>query len=102
MTNIVESEGVMGGQSRLDGHRISVLQIVEWIREEGMEPETVAVEFDLEMADVYRALTYYYDNVDEMAQWRERRDRVQESVSSTGPFDLDGHQTCPRRLPDCQ
>ena len=32
-----------------------------------MEPETVAVEFDLELADVYRALTYYYDNIDEMA-----------------------------------
>lgn len=75
MTDIVESEGVMGGQPRLDGRRISVLQIVEWIPEEGMEPETVAVEFDLELADVYRALTYYYDNVDEMAEWRERRDR---------------------------
>lgn len=87
MTDIVESEGVMGGQPRLDGHRISVLQIVEWIHEEGMEPETVAVEFDLELADVYRALTYYYDNVDEMAEWRERRDRrIRESrESGEGP-----------------
>ena len=74
MTEIVQTEGVMGGQPRIDGRRISVLQIVEWIHEEGMEPETVATEFDLDLADVYRALTYYYDNLDEMDRWRTRRD----------------------------
>lgn len=51
----------MGGQPRIEGRRISVLQIVEWIHEEGMAPETVAAEFDLDMADIYRGLTYYYD-----------------------------------------
>lgn len=75
MSEIVSTEGVMGGQPRIAAHRISVLQIVEWIHEEGMDPETVAAEFDVEMADVYRALTYYYDNVDEMSTWRDRRDR---------------------------
>lgn len=73
MTEIVQTEGVMGGQPRIDGRRISVLQIVEWIHEEGMEPETVATEFDLDLADIYRALTYYYDNLDEMNRWRTRR-----------------------------
>lgn len=85
MSEIVASEGVMGGQPRLDGHRISVLQIVEWVHEEGMDPETVAVEFDLELADVYRALTYYYDNVEAMAEWRERRDRRIKESRETGP-----------------
>lgn len=75
MSDIVVSEGVMGGQPRLDGRRISVLQIVEWVHEEGMDPETVAVEFDLDLADIYRALAYYYDHVEEMGTWRERRDR---------------------------
>jgi len=80
MTDVVSTEGVMGGEPRLEGRRISVVQIVEWVREEGMDPETVATEFDLDLADVYRALTYYYDNVDEMREWRERRERrVQES-----------------------
>lgn len=86
MADIVSTEGVMGGQPRLDGHRISVLQIVEWVREEGMDVETVAAEFDLDMADVYSALAYYYDNVDEMATWRERRDeRIQESRETRLP-----------------
>ncbi len=70
----------MGGQPRIDGHRISVLQIAEWIHEEGMSPDTIATEFDLDLADVYRALTYYYDNIEEMNEWRRRRnERIQES-----------------------
>lgn len=80
MTDIVKTEEVMGGQPRLDGRRISVLQIVELIHEEGAEPEYVSTEFELDLADVYRALTYYYDNVEEMVEWRERRDeRIRQS-----------------------
>lgn len=80
MAKIVETEGVMGGQPRLDGHRISVLQIVEWVLEEGIDPESVSSEFDVELADVYRALAYYYDNIEEMNEWRERRrERIEES-----------------------
>ena len=75
MAEIVSTEGVMGGQPRIEGRRISVVQIVEWIHEEGMEPETVATEFDLDLADVYRALAYYYDNVEELQSDRERRER---------------------------
>ncbi len=75
MSQIVSTEGVMGGQPRIEGRRISVLQIVEWVHEEGMDPETVATEFDLDMADIYRALAYYYENIDEMDGWRDRRER---------------------------
>lgn len=93
MADIVSTEDVMGGQPRIDGRRISVLQIVEWVLEEGMDPETVSSEFDLELADIYRALAYYYDNIEEMGVWRKRRrKRVEESEedqptpdSFTGP-----------------
>ena len=73
MTEIVSTDGVMGGQPRIENRRISVLQIVEWVHEEGMTPETIATEFDLEMAAIYRALAYYYENIDEMSTWREQR-----------------------------
>ncbi|PSQ50834.1 hypothetical protein BRD15_00815 [Halobacteriales archaeon SW_6_65_15] len=80
MNGIVKTDGVMGGQPRIDGRRISVLQIYEWVNEEGMSPETVSTEFDVELADVHLALSYYYDNVDEMEDWRERRNaRIDES-----------------------
>jgi len=42
--------------------------------------ETVATEFDLDTADIYRALAYYYDHTDERAEWRARRnERIRES-----------------------
>jgi hypothetical protein len=45
-----------------------------------MSPETVATEFDPDMADVYRALAYYSDHINEIAEWRARRDeRIRES-----------------------
>lgn len=80
MDGITKTDGVMGGQPRIDGHRISVLQIYEWVNEEGMAPETVSSEFGVELADVHLALSYYYDNVREMEEWRDRRDgRIEES-----------------------
>jgi uncharacterized protein (DUF433 family) len=75
MNEIVSTDGVMGGQPRIEDRRISVLQIVEWVHQEGMGPETVATEFDLEMAEIYRALAYYYENIDSMDVWRDRRER---------------------------
>ena len=80
MGEIVSTDGVMGGQPRIEGHRISVLQIAEWVHEEGMDPETVAAEFDLDMADIYRALAHYYEHIESMDVWRDRREqRLRES-----------------------
>lgn len=85
MADIVHTPGVMGGQPRLDGHRISVLQIAERVHEQGMDPETITAEFDIELADIHRALTYYYDNIDEMTQWRKQRaQRIQDARSTWG------------------
>jgi uncharacterized protein (DUF433 family) len=85
MSDIVSTDGVMGGQPRIADRRISVLQIVEWVHEEGMDPETVAAEFDLDMAAIYRALAYYYENVEEMQTWRDRRERRLSDSRSNQP-----------------
>ena len=73
MADIVATEGVLGGQPRIAERRISVVQLVEWINEEEMAPETVAAEFDLDMATIYHALAYYYEHIEEMSEYRERR-----------------------------
>ena len=81
MSEVVSTDGVMGGQPRIEGRRISVLQIVEWVHEEEMGPEMVATEFDLDMTEIYRALAYYYENTDSMDDWRDRRERrVRETI----------------------
>ncbi|PSP47064.1 DUF433 domain-containing protein [Halobacteriales archaeon QH_7_69_31] len=48
------------------GRRITVQFIRERVEGRGLEPRTVADRHDLDVADVYRALTYYHDNPDEM------------------------------------
>ena len=75
---IVASEDVMGGEPRIRGRRISVRQIAELVEEGDVDPRDVAERYDLDLADVYRALTYYHEHPDEMravAAARARRER---------------------------
>lgn len=60
------------------GRRISVRQLYDLIEEAGLDPGTVADRYDLDVADVYHALAYYYDNPREMAEVRERRSEAYE------------------------
>lgn len=80
MNRIVKTDDVMGGQPRVAGRRISVLQIYEWVTEEEMSPETVSSEFDVDLTNVHLALSYYDDNITAMEEWRNRRNaRIEES-----------------------
>lgn len=55
------------------GRRVSVLQLHELVEGRGLDPTTVADRFDLDVADVYRALAYYHDNPREMERVRRQR-----------------------------
>lgn len=70
---IVETEDVLGGKPRLEGRRISVLQIAEMVVDAGDEPAEVADQLDVSLAEVHGALSYYYDHIDEMERLRQRR-----------------------------
>lgn len=90
---IVETPEVLGGKPRIDGTRIGVYFVHEQIDGRGIEPKTLAAEHDLDVADVYRALTYYYDHPERMASIRSCRERLLEEAeadprAATGPNDL--------------
>ncbi|SEH45872.1 Protein of unknown function [Halopenitus malekzadehii] len=53
-------------EPHLEGRRITVQFIKEQVEERGLDPRTVADRHDLDVADVYRALTYYHDHPEEM------------------------------------
>ncbi|EMA54518.1 DUF433 domain-containing protein [Halococcus salifodinae] len=59
---IVKGEDVMGGEPRIEGRRISVRQVAGWVEKGDLSAKTVADRYDLDIADVYRALTYYHEN----------------------------------------
>lgn len=73
------------------GHRVSVRRVHAMVEERGLEARSVADSLGLDVADVYRALTYYHDNPGEMHEVEQRRERRLEDARNrgavTGPDD---------------
>jgi len=60
---IVSTPGVRGGKPRIDGHRITVQDVVVWHERMGMSPdEVVSNHPSITLSDVYAALAYYFEN----------------------------------------
>ncbi|MCI0428718.1 MAG: DUF433 domain-containing protein [Nitrospiraceae bacterium] len=64
--HIAISEDVVGGKPRIAGHRITVQHIVIWHERMGLSADEIASNHGLSLADVYAALTYYYDHRQEI------------------------------------
>lgn len=97
MTEIVSTEDVLSGAPRIEGTRIGVHHIARRIIDGDEEPAVVASDYDLSLADIHRALTYYYDHPDEMRQIRrERREGLQGSRVLT-PEDVGLHKADGRK-----
>lgn len=82
MSEIVKTEGVLGGKARVAGRRVSVLQIGEMYTSGGFTAEDIADQLDLSLATVHAALAYYYDHLAEMEasldQYEELTEKLQE------------------------
>lgn len=82
-------ESEIHDEPHIEGRRITVLQIVERVEGRGLEPETVADRYDLPVADVYRALTYYHDNREEMERVERAREEAVEEALDRGATTFD-------------
>ena len=61
--------GVCGGKPRIAGHRIRVEDVVIWHEQQGLSPdEIVSLYPSITLADVYAALAYYHDHIEEIRQ----------------------------------
>ena len=74
--HIEVSPGVAGGKPRIAGHRITVHNVVIWHERLGLSADEIASDYGLSLADVYAALTYYYDH----------REEIDESILSDESF----------------
>lgn len=91
---IASTPDVLGGDPRIEGRRLSVHFIHSQVEGRGLDPQTVADRYDLDVADVYRALVYYHEHPDEMAEIQARRERRHDAGTEnpdvvTSPEDLD-------------
>jgi len=83
---IVSTPGVLDGAPRIDRHRISVAQVASYHLRGGWPIEEISEAFNLTLAEIHAALSYYYDHredidraLQEEADWveqikKERRD----------------------------
>lgn len=78
--SIVKTEDTLGGEPRLEGRRVTVMQVAELVIEAGESPEYVADQLELGLDEVHEALAYYYRHPDEMDEIRERHRRLEEQL----------------------
>jgi uncharacterized protein (DUF433 family) len=78
--SITRSEDILGGEPRIDGTRIGVRHVAARVIDSGQSPAHVADQLDLALADVYEALSYYYNHIDEMRELDEANETAFERV----------------------
>jgi uncharacterized protein (DUF433 family) len=66
--HIVQTPGIVGGKPRIEGHRITVQNIVIWHERMGYSVEEIAEQYDLSLSEIYAALAYYFDHQEEIDQ----------------------------------
>ncbi len=67
-TYIVSSPEVRFGKPHISGRRVTVADIVLQYNRLGLSPEEIAVDYDLALAEVHAALSYYYAHREEIEQ----------------------------------
>lgn len=88
LAHVAVNPGVAGGKPRIAGHRITVQDIAVWHERLGLSADEIATEYALSLADVYAALTYYYDN----------REEIDRAIRADEEFIATLHQRSPSKL----
>ena len=80
--NRIESTpGIRGGKPHIAGTRITVADIVTWSDRQGLCPEEIVTKHpQLTLADVHAALSYYFDNRDEVRRQMQESRQVAEDL----------------------
>lgn len=65
---IAENPGTCGGRPRVAGRRITVENIAIWHERMGLSADQICLEYDLNLAQVYAALAYYFENRESIDQ----------------------------------
>jgi uncharacterized protein (DUF433 family) len=71
MTSVVSDDDIRSGSPRIEGTRITVLDIKRRVVDNDEDPHVVAGEYAVSVGDVFHALAHYYDHREEF-QSRER------------------------------
>jgi uncharacterized protein (DUF433 family) len=88
--SVTHDDDVLGGEPRSAGTRIGVRHVAARVIDSGRSPAHVADQFDVSLAAVYEALSYYYAHIDEMRELERENEAAFERVrdSSLKPKEI--------------
>lgn len=78
------AESDVHDEPHLAGRRLTVRTIVGAVEDSGLKPREVAERYEIPVADVYRALTYYHDHPEEMARIEQARRTAEQAARERG------------------
>jgi uncharacterized protein (DUF433 family) len=81
-TEIVSTPEVLNGRPRIKGRRLGVYFLAALVEDGGWDAHVVAEEYNLPVAAVYRALTYYHEHPEEMEAIARRRERIDAELAA--------------------
>lgn len=86
--HIVVSPGVRGGKPRIAGRRITVADVADWHLKRRQSVDEIVSEFSLTHAQIYAALTYYYDHRVEIDEREAEESIAVEAIKQIYPSKL--------------
>lgn len=88
--HIVSTPGTMGGRPRIAGRRIRVSDVAVWHERLRMTADEISDDYDLTLAQVYAALTYYFDH----------RDAIDQEVRDSEALAAALRESTPSKIPE--
>jgi uncharacterized protein (DUF433 family) len=82
---IVATPDVRFGKPRIAGRRVAVVDIVLQYNRLGMSAEEIALEYELPLAAVHAALSYYYDHRREIEKSIEENENSLKQLAQDRP-----------------
>lgn len=79
---VIGEDSDIHDEPHIEGSRITVRYIAHQVEDRGLEPKPLAERHDLDLADVYAALTYYHANSEEMERVEARRSELATEAAS--------------------
>lgn len=89
------------GGTHIAGHRIKVQDIVIWHERMGMSPDEIVSQYpSITLSDVYAALAYYHDHLEEIRQQIQEDEALVRELKAKAPSlvkqklkDIDGRKS---------
>lgn len=78
--SIIRDDEILGGEPRIENTRVAVRHVAARVIDHGSSPAHVADQLDVSLSAVYAALSYYYDNLDEMREFEMENEAAFERV----------------------